>query len=109
MDFTYFVALALSIIIGFASALVFIAVRGRSYLRLAGFAVIAAVAADFALLIDWSHANQMTAAFLVTDAAFFAVYGLIGCFVGALPVLGLRGLYRRVRRSRTNSIQEPQG
>ena len=102
MDFTYFLALALSIVIGFASALVFIAVRGRSYLRLAGFALIVAVSADFALLVDWSHADEMTAALLFVDAAFFAVYGLIGCVVGALPVLGLRAIYRRIRRRWTD-------
>lgn len=100
MDFTYFVAFALSVIIGFASALVFIAVRGRSYLRLAAFSLIAAVAADFALLIDWSRTDEMTATFLLTDAAFFAVYGLIGGVVGALPVIGSRLIYRRFRRSR---------
>ena len=99
MDLTYFVALALSVIIGFASALVFIAARGRSYLRLATVALIVAVAADFALLIDWSHLEKMNATFLLTDAAFFAGYGLIGCVVGALPVLGSRGIYRRFRRS----------
>lgn len=100
MDFTYFVGLALSVIIGFASALVFITVRGRSYLRLAAFSLIAAVAADFALLIDWRHAGEMTATFLLIDAAFFTVYGLIGCVVGALPVLGSRAVYRSFRRSR---------
>jgi len=63
--------------------------------------LLVAVIIDFALLVDWSRANEMTAAFLLTDAAFFAVYGLVGCAIGALPIIGARGLYRLVRRRRT--------
>lgn len=101
MDFTYHVALALSVVIGFAGALIFVALKGRSYWRLALTTVLVAVFADFALLVDWRRANEMTAAFLRTDAAYFAVYGLVGCAIGALPVIGARWIFRLVRTRRT--------
>jgi hypothetical protein len=33
---------------------------------------------DFALLLDWSRADEMTAEFLLTDFAFFMVYAVVG-------------------------------
>ena len=100
MDFTYYVAFALSVVVGFASALAFILMRWRSYWRLVVIALLVSVAVDFALLLDWSHANDMTLGFLLTDAAVFAACGLVGCIIGSLPVVGLRGVYRLIRRSR---------
>lgn len=100
MDFTYLVALFLSVVIGFAGALVFIAMRGRSYRRLAIAVLLVIVAADFALLLDWSRVNQFTLSLLLTDAAFFVGYGLLGGLMGALPVLGLRAAYRRLTTRR---------
>jgi hypothetical protein len=100
MDFTYLVALVLSVIIGFAGALMFIAMRGQSYRRFAISVVFVIVAADFALLVDWSRANEFTASFLLTDAAFFVGYGIVGGLIGALPVLGLRAAYRRLTTRR---------
>ena len=101
MDPTYFVAFALSVVIGFVSALIFIAMKGRSYGRFTLATLLAAVFADFALLVDWRHANEMTALFLLTDAAIFAVYGLIGGAIGALPVICARSAYRAFRDRRT--------
>lgn len=97
MDFTYFVAFALSVVIVFVSALIFIALKGRSYWRFSLTTLLVAVFAAFALLVDWRHANEMSAVFLLTDASFFTVYGLVGCAIGALPVIGARGIYRLVR------------
>ena len=102
MDFTYIVALCLSVLIGFASAVLFVAFRGRSYWRLAIPALLVAVAADFALLLDWSRANEFPASLLLADAVFFVGYGLIGCFIGALPVVGARAAYRRFKARRVN-------
>lgn len=96
MDFTYLVALILSVVIGFAGALVFIAMRGRSYRRLVVSVLLVIVAADFALLLDWSRANEFTASILLADAAFFVGYGLVGGLIGALPVLSLRAAYRKL-------------
>jgi hypothetical protein len=100
MDFTYIAALCLSVVIGFASAVLFVALRGRSYWRLAIPALVVAVAADFALLLDWSRASEFPASLLLTDAAFFVGFGLIGCLIGALPVLGVRAAYRRFKARR---------
>ncbi len=97
MDFTYLVALFLSVIVGFASALVFAALRGKSLRRLFLSAVAFAVAVDFALLIDWGRWEEITANFIMTDAVFFLAYAVPGTAVGALPVLGLRWLYRRLK------------
>lgn len=99
MDFTYYAAFALSIVIGFVGALIFILLRGRSYWRFALVTLVAAVFADFALLVNWRYANEMTAEFLLTDAAFFAGFGIVGCAIGALPVIGTRGINRLIRGS----------
>lgn len=98
MDFTYIVALMISVIVGFGIALVFITIKGQNLWKLFISAIIVAVIADFALLINWSHREEITAGFLLRDLAFFVSYGLIGCVVGALPVLGSRWLYRRFKR-----------
>lgn len=97
MDFTYYVAFALSVLIGFVGALVFVMLKRRSYWRFALTILLVAVFADFSLLVDWSHANEMTAALLLTDAAYFTAYGLVGCAIGALPVVAAYGIYRLVR------------
>ncbi|SRR5690606_3310619 len=100
MDFTYYVAFALSLVIGFVGALIFVMLKGSSYWRFALTTLLVAVFADFALLIDWSYADEMTDVLLL-DAAFFTAYGLVGCAIGAVPVLGARGIYRLVRARRT--------
>jgi hypothetical protein len=100
MDFTYIVALFLSFVIGFVGSLVFIAIRGRSYWRLAISVLVTTLAADFALLLDWSRVNAFTASFLLTDLAFFLGYGVVGGVIGALPVLGLHTIYRRLTARR---------
>ena len=98
MDFTYYVAFVLSVVVGFVSALIFIALKGRSYWRLALSSLLIAVLADFALLVDWRHTNEMTLAFLLTDVAIFTVCGMVGCFIGALPIVAARETYRSTRK-----------
>ena len=97
MDFTYAAAFVLSVVVGLTRALIFIGRKGRSYWRFTVITLRVAVLADFALLLDWGHASEMTAAFLLMDAAFFSAYGLAGCAIGALPVIGARAIYRVVR------------
>ena len=105
MDFTYLVALVLSLAVGFVGSLLFVAVHGRSFRRLIAVTLAVSIIADFALLIDWSRSDEITAAFLLTDAAFFIVYGSVGCALGALPVLAIRRVYRAAAASdlRANS------
>lgn len=100
MDFTYILALFLSAIIGFVGSLVFIAMRRRSYRGLAISILLTTLAADFSLLLDWSRVSEFTAPLLLTDLAFFVGYGLVGGLIGALPVLGLRAIYRRLTARR---------
>jgi len=99
VDFTYFLAGFLSLLIGFLGAVVFVLTRGRSYLRLLGITVVISLIADFALLLDWSRTDDMTAELLLTDLAFFTVYAFVGCIIGSLPVLGSRQLYRWVQKA----------
>jgi hypothetical protein len=94
IDFTYLVAILISLAVGFSGSLLFVISRGRSYWRLVVSTLIATVIADFSLLIDWSRSDEITASFLLTDAAFFTGYGLVACTLGTLPVVALRGVYR---------------
>ena len=98
MDFTYFVAGFLSLLIGFGGAIIFVAMRGRSYRRLLVTAVAIAVGADFALLLDWSHMASMTAGLLLADLMFFTLYAFAGCSLGAFPVLAGRRVVRWSRQ-----------
>lgn len=99
MDFTYIVAAFLSLIIGFCSAAVFVAVRGRSPRKLIWIAVAVSVVADFVLLIDWRRIGDMSPGMLAADLGFFTLYAFIGCGFGAYPVLAVRNVLRRERKS----------
>jgi hypothetical protein len=98
MDSTYIIALILSAIIGCLAASAFIAIGGRSVLRLLLVATVIAVVAEFFLLINWAAADAITWEFLLFDFAIFSVYGVFGCLAGILPVLGIRALYRLLNR-----------
>jgi hypothetical protein len=78
MDFTFLAAAFFSLLIGFIGTIIFVLTRGRSYLRLLFATVTTTVILDFALLLDWSRADEMTAEFLLTDFAFFMVYAVVG-------------------------------
>lgn len=99
MDFTYIVAAFLSLVIGFCSAAVFVAVRGRSSRKLIWIAAAVSVVSDFTLLIDWRGIGDMTPGMLIADLGFFILYAFIGCAFGAYPVLAVRNLLRRARRA----------
>lgn len=99
MDLTYIVAGLISVVVGFVGGGIFVLVQGQSYRRLLAAAVAVAVVADFVLLLDWSRVAEITPTFLLTDLAFFTLYALVGCSLGALPLLGGRRLYRRLRKS----------
>lgn len=102
MDFTYIIAGFISLLVGFVGASVFVIVRGQSFWRLLAATVAVALAADFTLLLDWSHAAEMSASFLLVDLAFFTVYAFVGCPVGAALPLAGRALYRHFRSASGN-------
>jgi len=95
MDLTYFVALGLALVIGLVAAVIFVARQGQSKRRLLAWAVLVSAIADFVLLIDWSYVGEYPLWILAIDLFFFAIYGFVGCALGALPVLLLRKLLRK--------------
>lgn len=100
MDFTYFVAGFVALIVGIAGSIIFVVKRGHSFPLLFASLVAVTVVIDFMLLIDWCTADFITANFLVTDFAFFTVFALVGCSIGTIPVLAGRVLYRKLRALR---------
>ena len=95
MDFTYFVAFFIALVSGFFGALIFVFTNGRSLRRLLGAALAVTLVADFGLLYDWTRTNELNASTMLLDLIFFTTYGMIGCMIGAAPVLASRWLYRR--------------
>ncbi|QKG70598.1 hypothetical protein [Erythrobacter mangrovi] len=96
MDFTYIVAGIISVVVGVVGGSVFLLVQGQTFWRLLATTVPVAVVLDLALLLDWSRVEPITTSFLLTDLAFFTAYSLVGCSIGALPLVVARRLYRRL-------------
>ncbi|MEO7384418.1 MAG: hypothetical protein ABIU18_05745 [Novosphingobium sp.] len=94
MDFTYFIAGFIALIIGLTAGAVFIAFKGKSKRRLFAAASAVAFALDWVLLINWAHIADAPAVILLFDLLFFAIYSIIGCVIGALPTLLIRYLWR---------------
>jgi len=107
MDFTYFIAGFIAIVVGLVAAVVFVAFKGKSSQRLFAAASAVAFALDWVLLIKWAHIGDVPAAIFLSDFLFFAISSLIGCMIGAFPVLLIRFLWRgrlgQVVSSRSNS------
>lgn len=92
MDVTYFIAGFIAVIVGFCASLVFVLTNQRSKRHLLGFAVLAALAIDGMVLINWTRVGEIPVGFLLLDFAFFFTYSLVGCAVGASVPLALRRL-----------------
>jgi hypothetical protein len=99
VDFTYIIAGFLSVVVGAVGGTLFLLMRGESFGRLLATVVPIAIVVHFALLLDWSRIEPMTTTFFLTDLAFFTLYAVVGCSLGALPFLGARRLYRRLLKS----------
>lgn len=100
MDFTYFVAGLIGVVVGFVTALIFIALKLGGKLRLlATAAIISLILAGF-FLIDWTRIGSVPPGFLAADLGIIAIYILVGCFVGMSPPLVIRRLWRVIRRPR---------
>jgi len=93
MDFTYFIAGIIAIVVGFVVGVMFVAFKGKSSLRLIAVAFAIAFALDWILLINWAHNADAPATILLSDFLFFAVYSFIGCMIGAFPLLLGRALW----------------
>ena len=96
MDFTYLIALFLSVSIGLLRSLVAV-MRKEAFLWKPYFATaILVFALDLALLIDWGGVDTNNVGLLFLSAFFFGLYALIGCLLGSLPVLAGRWLFRKL-------------
>ena len=100
MDFTYIVALLLSIIVGSVVFVVFTFAKAKAYWRWVAAATVLGVVLDFALLVDWRQINTVGRRILLFDLVFFTVYGAIGVMLGSLPVLAVRGFIGRFTNRR---------
>jgi len=98
MDFTYYVAFVLALLVGGITATVL--VLARKPLNAKGYrvSVTFAVALDFLLLVNWSALPLEEAWVLSADLLFFSLYSLVGCALGMLPVKAVRAIVRRLRR-----------
>jgi len=99
MDFTYYFVGFTALIVGFVAAIVFVLIKGRSKRRLFLTAFAIAIVLSGAWLINWAHLEEASAAFILVDLVFFALYSLIGSAIGATPTLLLRLVWRKVRSS----------
>jgi len=96
VDITYFIAGFIALGVGFAAAIAFVVIRGRSTPRMIAIASTVAMALDFALLINWTQISANVVPILLVDCLFFAIYSLVGCTLGTLPVMLARFAWRKV-------------
>jgi len=107
MDYTYFVAGFIALIVGFVAGVVFVVSKGKSKRRLFTIASSIAFVLDWALLINWRQAGEFSPIILLFDFWFFAIYSVVGSVIGAAPLLMARYLWRmrpgqRVRSQNSN-------
>ena len=98
MDYTYFMAGLIALVVGLVAGVVFVTSRGRSKLRLLAIASGIAFVLDWALLINWKHGGEMSVELFLSDVLFFAIYSIIGCMMGVSPALVARYLWRKYPR-----------
>lgn len=95
MDFTYFIAAFLAVVVGFLGAIAFVIAQGQSLSRLIWSAIGITIVLDFAFLINWANVDQEALPVLFIDLAVFTIYAMVGCTIGVAPVLALRRLLKR--------------
>jgi hypothetical protein len=107
MDFTYYYAGFIGLIVGAVAGATFVLIRGRSKRRLLATALIVASALNAALLINWAHVGDLPPAFLLLDFIFIAGYSCVGCILGASPSLLARLAWRKWRANRGRATAVP--
>jgi hypothetical protein len=98
MDFTYLLGGLISVLVGFAGAILFVAAKSESIGRFLLSVVVASVVLSFVMLMDWGFISQQPINFFASSLLIFVVYAVLGCCLGASPVIGARDLLRRFRR-----------
>lgn len=98
MDFTYWIAFALSLLAGFIAAFALVAAgkqpTRKHYRRI----VASMIAVDYLLLINWSAITLEESWILAVDLVFFTIYGAIGAAIGMFPAIIIGAIVRRLRR-----------
>ena len=67
MDFTYFIAAFLALIVGFCGAVLFVLQKRHSVRRLIGVAFVASLTVNGSALINWSAVGNVSLGFLLLD------------------------------------------
>ncbi len=98
MDFTYFVALALSALFGFIVAAALVAAGKAPTLKHYRTTVFSMMAIDYLVLINWPAVTFQESWILAVDFVFFTIYGVIGVAIGMFPVIAARAIIQRLRR-----------
>ncbi|WP_423602674.1 hypothetical protein [Sphingomonas sp. MS122] len=98
MDFTYWIAFALSLLVGLVTAFALVAAgkqpTRKHYRRI----VASVVAIDCLLLINWSAITLEESWILAVDLVFFTIYGALGAAIGMFPAIVVGAIVRRLRR-----------
>jgi len=98
MDFTYFVAGALGVAVGFVVTTLLAISRMGSTARAFGASFGIALLLDAMLLINWTAINSLPLGVLIIDLAMIAAFTGVGCALGMSPPLLVKGLIRGTRR-----------
>jgi hypothetical protein len=101
MDFTYFIAAFVGLFVGLITAAVFLVARRGSWRKILVTAVLAAMALNAILLINWAKLDSLPPLLLLMDFGFIGIYTVVGCSTGVGPLLAARYAWRRQRRGLT--------
>ena len=88
MDFTYFIAAFIALVVGFLASLVVVLIGGRSKAGLLVSAFLAALVTNGIVLINWAALGEMSVGFLLLDFIFIAIYSLAGSMMGVILQCG---------------------
>lgn len=103
MDFTYFVAAFFGLAVGFVTASAFLIAKRGSWWSILAVSIVGAAALNAVMLFDWTKLNSLPLPFLIMDLSFVAAFTLIGCLIGAWPLLSARYIWRRWRDRSTGA------
>jgi hypothetical protein len=101
MDFTYFIAAFLGLFVGFITAAAFLVAKRGSWRKVLVTAALGSMALNAILLINWAELDSLPPLLLLMDFGFIGIYTLVGCTIGAGPLIAARYAWRRQHRRST--------
>jgi len=101
MDYTYFVAGFIGLVVGLVVGTVLAAMGWGGKRRLVGVSFGLSLLLNTVLLIDWTQTGSLPLGFLILDLGMIALFTLIGCAVGIVPPLAVRRLLRAARQPKS--------